>query len=45
MFFNSIEPIKEDITIRIDLDMVLLKPLGKYLFDDIERKTIIGQYD
>lgn len=45
VFFNSIEPIKEDVTIRIDLDMVLLRPLGKYLFDDIERKTVIGQYD
>jgi len=45
MFFQEISPIKEDITVRIDLDMVLLKPLGEWLFEKIENATVIGQYD
>jgi hypothetical protein len=38
-------PIPEQITIRIDLDMVLLRPLDNDLFNNVENETIIGQYD
>lgn len=45
LYFQEINPIQQDITLRIDLDMVLLKPLDKFLFDNVENETIIGQYD
>ena len=32
LFFQQFHPIPEEITIRIDLDMILLKPLDEYLF-------------
>ena len=34
--------IPEDILLRIDLDMNLLKPLDEKLFDGIDDSTIIG---
>lgn len=44
-YFQDIHPIKEEITIRIDLDMILLRELNKKLFENIETTTIVGQYD
>nr|DAF73122.1 MAG TPA: hypothetical protein [Caudoviricetes sp.] len=37
------ELLDEDIFIKIDLDMQLLKPLDRKLFD-LEDFTVIGQY-
>lgn len=37
--------IDEDILIRIDLDMTLLKPINELLFERATKNTIIGQYD
>ena len=35
----------EDVLIRIDLDMALLKPLSCQLFSNVSNATLIGQYD
>lgn len=44
-YFSQANIIPEDILLRIDLDMNLLKPLDEKLFDGIDDSTIIGQYD
>lgn len=44
-YFESIHPISEEITIKTDLDMQLLKPLPARWFDIVYENIIIGQYD
>lgn len=44
-YFESICPISEEVTIKTDLDMQLLKPLPKEWFDLVEEGVLIGQYD
>lgn len=44
-YFEKINPIKEEITIKLDLDMQLLKPIPKNIIELTEEKIIIGQYD
>lgn len=44
-YFEFINPIKEEITIKIDLDMQVLKPIPKDLIEQCLNGTIIGQYD
>ncbi len=44
-YFEHICPISEDITIKTDLDMQLLKPLPETWFDIVQANIMIGQYD
>jgi hypothetical protein len=44
-YFESINPIKEEITIKTDLDMQLLKPIPEEIIRLAQDKIIIGQYD
>lgn len=44
-FFETDYGIDEDVFVRIDLDMSLVKPLPKSLFENNDSTTIIGQYD
>jgi hypothetical protein len=44
-YFESICPIKEEITIKTDLDMQLLKPLPEKWIDIARENIVIGQYD
>lgn len=44
-YFEKIKPIKEEITIKLDLDMQLLKPIPKNIIEMSNEKIIIGQYD
>lgn len=44
-FFEDYVGMNEDVLIRIDLDMALLKPLPCQLFSNVSNATLIGQYD
>lgn len=44
-YFESIAPVPEDITVKIDLDMQLVKPIPLELVMSAEDKPIVGQYD
>lgn len=39
------EHLSEDVLIKIDLDMYLIKPMKKELFDLVDDVTIVGRYD
>lgn len=43
-YFEVINPIKEEITIKIDLDNCLIKPFPKELILDAINQPIVGQY-
>jgi hypothetical protein len=45
MYFEESKNIKENILIRIDLDMNLLKPIPESLISAASKNIIIGQYD
>jgi hypothetical protein len=38
------EQVKEDVLIKIDLDMCITRPLEKYLIEESEKYTLIEQY-
>ena len=44
-YFETIKPIKENITIKIDLDNCLLKPFPEKLINEVYNKVIVGQYN
>ena len=44
-YFEVINPIKENITIKIDLDNTLLKPFPESLIKECLDKVIVGQYN
>lgn len=44
-YFETINPIDEEITIKIDLDMKMIKPISYELVISSSEKPIIGQYD
>lgn len=44
-YFETIKPIDEEITIKIDLDMKMIKPIPYELVVSSTEKPIVGQYD
>lgn len=44
-YFECIKPCKETTTIKVDLDMQLLKPIPQELLEISQNKVVIGQYD
>ena len=45
LFFERCNEVKEDIMIKIDLDMKILKPIDNFLIDKAYDEVIVGQYD
>lgn len=44
-YFEQKNPVAESISVKIDLDMKLVKPIPEELVYSAEKKTLVGQYD